>query len=415
MNILFKISQQTLWQILGKAISSLSTIVILGMVSRVYGESSTGILTLALTFLAFFALAVDFGINPHLLPQFLKDDISLQWRKLLGLRLALALVLVILAGGIIIFWPTQTILFKTITLLGLMSVVESAIFLTANIVFQARLRYDLSISGVLGMLITLGIIFYATKQNLTLPYLMLGYILGWIFSSLLALVFVKKYLDSIWPIFDIKYVKKMMLEVWPISATLVLNVVYFRLDAFLLSFFRGFFEVGVYNLSYQIFQSVLVIPTFIMNSFYPVMLRDFAQSFEKFKINLTKAVMVMVAIAILGALLTFTLSPLIINMITGGKGFTGSTTALQILSLSFPAFFISVVLMWTMIVLKKYRTMLIIYLIGLVFNALANLILIPQYSYLACAWITVASEYLILALQICILILIFNKKNLIYE
>ena len=65
---LFQVSQQTFWQLLGKAITSLATFIILGMVTRAYGEAQTGVFTLALTYLAFFYLISDFGINAHIVP-----------------------------------------------------------------------------------------------------------------------------------------------------------------------------------------------------------------------------------------------------------------------------------------------------------------------------------------------------------
>lgn len=403
MEIFKKVSQQTLWQILGKGISSLSTLLILGIMTRTYGEEGTGIFTLSLTLIAFLTMAVDLGLNPHLLPRFLKENFSLEWQKLLGLRLILATFLIFFGGLIILIWPVQRDLFKIVSLLGLAAIMEMAVFTTANIIFQAKLRFDLSISGVLGMVPTLLVVFLAAQIFLPLPYIMTGYILGWVISGLLALVFVKKYITSLLPIFDFNYIKKVFQNVWPISATLVLNIIYFRLDAFILSSHKGFADVGIYNVAYQMFQTALVFPTFIMNSFYPLMIKNYQKDFNKFRSNLSKTLLLMLVLSFLGTLLTIILSPLLITLLTNGKGFIGSITVLRILALSFPAFFLTSVLMWTLITINKYKIMLVIYLIGLIFNFAANLIFIPQYSYIGASWVTVASEYLILSLQIIIL------------
>jgi len=134
------------------------------------------------------------------------------------------------------------------------------------------------------------------------------------------------------------------------------------------------------------------------------MLKDYAENKSRFKLNLTHACLFMLSVAVLGSVITYLLSPFVINLITGGDGFVGSVQSLRILSFGFPAFFVSSVLMWVLITLGRYKTMLYIYLAGLVLNVALNLIFIPEYSYFASAWITGITEYLILVLQLVILI-----------
>ncbi len=112
----------------------------------------------------------------------------------------------------------------------------------------------------------------------------------------------------------------------------------------------------------------------------------------------------MLVISLGGTLLTLLLAPVIIHLITGGGRFSDSAASLRILSLSFPAYFISSVLMWSLVTLKKYKSMLLIYIAGLLANGVLNFIFIPRYSYIASSYITGVSEYLILALQAVILL-----------
>lgn len=412
MNILLKVSQQTLWQMVGKVITSLSTIIILGIVTRHFGESGTGIFTLALTYLAFFTLVIDFGVNAHLMPQLIKDNSEIIWRKLFGFRLGFAPILIPIAvlGGL--FWPTQENVFKQLILIGsFMAILEPAIYVSVNAIFQSRFRYDLSVVGWSGAaLITLFLVSLTTQLGFGLSWLMIDYSLGWLTGCLILLFFVKKFVKNIWPIFDLTFAKSLIKQAWPISATLILNVVYFRLDAFILFFYKSFAEVGIYNLAYQVFQAALVIPTFIMNGYFPLMLKSLQESKNKFISNLNLGFLVMTCLGLFVAVLTILFSPLIILVITGGKGFAGSIEVLRILSLSFPAFFASALLMWALVSLKKYKVMLSIYLVGLIFNVALNFVFIPLYSYTAAAWITVVSEYLILLLQTLFIYLYTPKQ-----
>ena len=412
MEILKKVFRQTGFQVIGKIITTFSSILILGLITRRFGETGTGILTLALTYLAFFSIIVDFGINAHLLPRFLKNDFSDEWRKLFGLRLFLSLVLIIVSLTGILVWPSDELLFKQLVFIGaIFAILEPAIFITANIIFQAKLKYDLStIAWSLGSLGSLGLIYIFTSFGKGLLEVMVGYVVGWVLMSVLALFFVSKFVKNISPIFDGQYILKVIRDSWPISLTLILNVLYFRVDTFILSLNKSFAEVGVYNLAYQVFQSSLVLPTFIMNGFYPILLKEFSDSWGKFIELLKRSTLMMLGISLLSLVGVFFLSPLIVSILSGGTGFEGSDEVLQILAFSYPAFFVSSLLMWVMVVLKKYREMVLIYLIGLLVNFSLNFIYIPQYSYVAAAIITGVSEYLILILQVIILAKEFRKR-----
>lgn len=411
MDILKKIFQQTSWQVLGKAISSLSTILVLGLVSRNFGTEGTGVYTLALTFLSFFYLAADLGINAHILPSLLQENSNSSWQRLFGLRLALSGVLVVLAAIIILFWPVENESFRLAVLFGIPAIIGAGIFATTAALFQSKLKFDLQVlSSSFGAVVTLFVVWLLTNSSSGVPNLLTGQSLGLLAGGFLSLVLIRNY-TRLLPIFNFSYVKQVFLESWPISATLLLNIVYFRLDAFILTAIKSFAEVGIYNVSFQIFQSLLVVPAYIMNSFYPLMLKDFSEDFSKFKTNFKKAIFFMLGFGLLSTALTLLLSPLVIDIVTGGKGFAGSAQSLRILSLGFPGFFITSVLMWALITFKKYKTMLAIYIVGLIFNAVLNLILIPQYSYIGASVVTVASEYLIMVLQVAILISAL-KKNL---
>lgn len=408
MEKIFKIFHQTSWQVLGKVTTSLSTIVILSLISRRFGEEGTGSFTLALIYLAFFTIAVDLGFNAYLLGK-VSEEI---FRKCLGLRLLLAGILTVLAVTTAFFWPGNES-FKQLVYFGaIFAIFEPAVFVTTNLIFQKNLSYNYSVKAtIFGSATILFGVIAAVYNNFSLPYLMVAYATGWMVMVVCSLLFVRKFVENITPVFDFQFIKKVFIKSWPISATLLLNVVYFRLDVFLLSILRPIAEVGVYNLSYQIFQTILVLPTFIMNSFYPLMLESFARDKLRFFKELKVSIAAMLTLSLLGAGVTILLAPFVINLITGGKGFEGSATSLQILSLGFPAFFISSVLMWTFVTLKKYKSMLAIYVAGLIFNLTANYLLIPQYSYIASAYITGISEYLILFLQITILIPMFLKNK----
>lgn len=385
-----KIFQQTSWQVLGKVVTSLSTFIILGLVARNYGASGTGIFTLALTYLAIFYMLADFGFNAHVLK---KGDI--EWNKLLGVRLVWSGLLVVLAVGLLPFLPFATLNFNESILFGCLAIIGSGIFTTCNLIFQSKLRYDLSVlASSIGTLISLAVFVLLISQKSSVPFLLFAHLTSWIIIAFAALFLIKKFLKNTFPIYDIHYTLYLFKDSWPVAATLALNVLYFRADSFILAYFKPISDVGIYNVAYSVFQSALVLPTFIMNAYYPMMLQSLG--------GIKRVGLGLLGLALLGALITFLFAPFIIKILTG-EGFNGSINSLQILSLGFPGYFLSALLMWLLIAKNKYKLLFFIYTSGGLINIILNLVFIPVFSYTAASWITVVSEYLILLMQIFVL------------
>lgn len=397
MNYFSKIFQQTFWQVLGKVVTSISTFIILGIVARNYGKEGTGIFTLTLTYLAIFYMLADFGFNAHVLRKGTgnRQHVTIEWRKLLGTRILWSVTLVVIAVGLLPLWPFATAEFSRAVLFGSLAIIGFAVFITCNLIFQSKLRYDLSVlSSSVGTAASLLVFEVLSYFKFPIPFLLFAHLLGWIVIAFAAVITIRKFFSRILPLFDFLYAKKLFKESWPIAATLSLNILYFRSDAFMIAYYKSVSDVGIYNVAYSIFQSVLVLPTFIMNSYYPLMLK----SADKVKLMAFG----LLSLAVFGTLIIFLLAPFITTILTGG-GFTGSSPSLQILSLGFPAYFLSSLLMWLLISKGKYKSMFLLYTSSLVFNMVLNFIYIPRYSFIAASWTTVISEYFILILQIMVL------------
>lgn len=409
MSTFLKISQQTLWQLAGKLVSSVFTLITLAVVARFYGEEGIGVFALALAYLAIFNLAADLGFNAYILPKL--DSTPAHANKLFNVRLVWSLGLVVLACLLSPFLPFTTPLFVQSVYFGSATILFSGVFNTTNLIFQKNLRYDLSIvASSSEALIKTGLIFTLSYFRLPVSFLFIGMSLAALINNAISFYLVRGlYRFSLEPP-DLKFALSSLKVAWPIAATLIFNVLYFRLDTFILSTFMGVAAVGIYNLAYQFFQAALVLPAFVMNSFYPVLVKSHKDSPARFLNQVKLVALSLLAISGIGVVLTWMLAPYLINLLAG-NAFTGSVASLKLLSLGFPAYFLSALLMWVMIVMQKYRLMLFIYLIGLFINVALNLIYIPRYSYLAASLITGVSEYLILLIQIIMLIFVFKSNR----
>lgn len=405
-----KISKATFWQLLGKAVSTLSGIIILSVVARSFGEEGTGLYTLALTYLAFFYLAADLGLNAYILPKIALDET--ETNRIFSLRITWSIALIFLAITLSFLLPVHNSSFNLMVAIGSLTILSSAILSSTNIIFQRFLRFDFAITGSsLGAAFSLIIVLFLVFIKAPVVFLPLGILSGSLLNMLAALVLSQKFYKFSFVVPKKEYVLGIVKDAWPISLTLVLNTVYFRADSFILSSFYPISTVGAYNLAYQIFQTILVIPTFIMNSYYPLML-------EKTRINFLQALssikgvgLALLLLSFLAIGLTWVFAPLAVFILTGSN-FSGSDVALRILSLGLPAFFLTSLLMLVMIALGKYKQLAIIYFLGLLANVVLNILWIPSLSFYAASWVTVVSEYVILVLQIIILAPLFFKDQL---
>ncbi len=369
------------------------------MIARVYGQAGLGQITLALTFVGMLMLMLDFGINGHLLRSFDKADKTMQkliFNKLLGLRfwLSTALASVLFLGSLTILrsYTIQTHYFGV----AVIAVVGAGIFMSANLLMQNRLEYRLSIiSSSIGSLIFALLSYTVIVWGLQPVGILWAYSVGWLIIGAIALFFSKKIIGSLSPIFDLNFFKQTIGDVWPIGVTLALNTVYFRADTFLLAYLNNYAAVGLYNLAYQFFQTALVLPTFILNAYYPLMLKS--------TVDFKKITLILLVLAVAGTAATLAAADGLI-LLVAGSGYEGAALSLKILSLGFVAYFITSVLMWRLIARGLYKKVLSCYTLGLIFNLVLNYIFIPKYSFIACSIITVLSEYLILVLLLAIFI-----------
>lgn len=402
-----KIFTQTSWQIIGRLIGILSTFIVLSIVAHNYGQEGTGIFTLAASYLMFFFLAADLGLNGYILPRL--QEHPHEANLVFNFRLWWSIVLMILATALTPLLPFGNPQFNFAVLLGAVTIIFFTIHSSTNLIFQSKLKYHLStIAASCGFLVVIPAIFALNYLQPPVSVLILATCLGWLVNNILSLLLVKKLHKFKIEKINFNFVFLTLKAAWPITLTLLLNTLYFRIDAFILTSLKSFAEVGIYNVAFQVFQNAITIPTFIINSFYPMMINVFRQSRHQFFYQVKVAAAGLFFLSIMGLILGFIAAPWIINILAG-SGFEGSIEALRILAISFPAFFLTALSMWIFVLIGRQKIMFGIYLFGLIVNAVLNFLFIPEYSYLAAAWITVVSEYLILILQLIILWKEFKK------
>ena len=407
------IAFNTLSQIAGKVVTSGTTFIVSILIARSLGAGGYGDFTKITTFVAFFYLFADFGLNTAYLE--LSESKSSQ-NNLLTMRTVFGLFLMFLCISILAFLPgTDTQGYTPFVKFGIIifsfSILFQSLITTANAYFQKSFRYDYASYALsLGAITTLLAVF-------SFPYLgvtglfpnIIAFLLGSFVTVATALFFAKKLLPSLSFSFDGTLIRKMLTIALPLGLTLLCNVVYFHADSVILTLTRSTAEVGIYGFAYKFFELPLVIPTFFMNAVFPLLLLSrtsmdrnafLRQAKQSAAILLSLSVVIIVCGYFAAPLLTFIKSD-----------FQASITPFRILLFSLPVFYLTSVTMWVLIALKKRVMLFSIYFISMIVNIGSNILLIPQYGYIAAAWITVFSETLVFLLSFFVITKHFSENS----
>lgn len=387
----------TLAQIFGKLISGGLTFIGLAFIARRYGPSGLGEYTLVLTYIGFFYLFVDAGFNAIVVREVIENSnqLGLKLRFLMGTRFIWALTLIFAGLVIIAFLPYSTIFKLGVAVMSL-SILLQAGLVSLNAFFQARLTYlHSAVAAIIGSLVTC---------VLTLVVVFLGLSIFWLFPSvglgLAVSVTLAYFLASglglkIKPQFSWSEFRGLVLTSLPLSLTLALNVIAFKVDVFILAYLINVDQVGWYNLAYRVFENVITIPTFALNALYPILVFDRTQSLAKLWELARRSAVVLLGLSGILALILIISAPLVVSIL-GGPGFLPSVSLLRILLIGLPFFFLSSLVMWLLITLKKTWWLVGVYTLGLVANLLLNVWLIPRFGATAAAVNTGLTEVVIL-------------------
>lgn len=398
-------------QIFTKIIGAGTTLIVTLLIARQFGTIGYGDFIKVTTYVSFFFLLADFGFNAA----FLQRHKELHaFPALLGTRIIAGFCFVFIALSLLSFLPRgQDQGYTDIVRLGIIifspAIIFQALITTANAIFQKHLRYGFSLLSVAaGSIITLLALWLllprAGYAGIIGPVVLL---IGSIATAIAALAAVKKIEQSITVTFSPTHLTPLFFASLPLGLTLLFNVVYGHIDSVILTLTRGTSEVGIYGLAYKVFELILVVPTFFMNATYPLLL-EAKNNATRFRMILRSSLLFLGITSLAMVLIVWIFAP-VLTVIR--DDFSASVVPLRTLSLSLPFFFITSVVMWTLVALKKQTWLMIIYGGSMIGNILLNLWLIPRYGYNAAAWVTVLSEGIVLLLSGSFLTRLLARQN----
>ena len=177
----------------------------------------------------------------------------------------------------------------------------------------------------------------------------------------------------------------------------LLTLAYARIDQVLVFELASERAAGEYGAAYRIFDSAQFVPIAVMTTMFPIASAAYPANMGRVKtvVDASAEYLLMASLPALAFALAAA-EPLALTLF--GEDFRDSAGALKIFMGVFVLVCLGYLVGNLVLVLDLQRRFIRYAGIALVFNVVTNLIVIPEYGFIGAAWVTLATEVLILAL-----------------
>jgi len=180
-------------------------------------------------------------------------------------------------------------------------------------------------------------------------------------------------------------------EAWPLFINQLLQGLFFKVDALLLPGLAGLSAAGAYGAAYRVSEGAGVVSSSFTLALFPRLARS-ADLTDAYRLGLRILLQVGLPLAAGVALL----SEPIVRLVGGRAYLPDAAIALAILICYLPLSYTNGLTQYVLIAAGRQRLLTKAFVAALVFNVVANVLLIPRYSLVGAAWVTVLSEVVLL-------------------
>jgi O-antigen/teichoic acid export membrane protein len=385
----------TISQIIGYGESFIYVI----LIARYLGPQSLGILNFGAALIAVFNVLANFGLTTIIVREVARDPskASKYAANVIPIQLLFALLTI---GLIVVFvnalgYSQQTVYVVYILAIGLIFSTLSALLLAIfqgfqQLEFQATVLVITSVVQLCGAVIAIQLHLNVVAFAL-LSLLMAGIGLAYVYAVCVRRFFVPR-LEA-----DFTFWKSTLTEAWPMAAMGISMMIYFRIDAVMISVIQGTTAVGFYSIAYTLSEASIVVPSMFILSLLPMLSHLHQNSVASFRDICARSVKYMLYLALpMAFFVTLWARPIVPLLF--GAAYDPSVLALQILIWAAAIMYVTMILGTAFVAADMQRLYMKLMFVAVALNVGLNVLLIPKYSYIGASFATVATETPVLAL-----------------
>ena len=388
-----KLTSNTIIQLGGKLVSVVLGLAVVALMTRALGAEGFGQYTTIVAFLQLAGILVDLGLTVttgKTIAQGVYTEHKLL-SNVFSFRTLTALVAFSLAPVAALAFPYPGIIKIGIALVSV-SFFATSIAQTFGAVFQKYLKTGWFVAAELvGRILLLILTAWPAASGAPLTTFLWAVVAGSVVNGLLVLIFARRLTVFGWEV-DFSVWKSIWQETWPVALTIALNLVYFKTDTIILSLYQSAADVGIYGASYKVLEILLAIPTIIGGLLLPlvtalVVQKAFVEIKKYYQASLD--IMLAAGLGLVAACLVVGKETMVF---LAGSEFTIAGEVLKIVAIATGLIFFGNLIGYFILAFGKQRQMIKYYAVAAVASLIGYFIFIPQYSYWAAAWVTVAIE-----------------------
>ncbi|MEK7151479.1 MAG: flippase [Patescibacteria group bacterium] len=382
---------------LSRGVILILSLSVIGILTRFLGPDGFGQYSAIFAYLYIFTAVADLGLYTFMVREIshtsdLSEERSIA-SKIFTMRLLAVIGLIVLADMLIFILPYPLIIKLGVLIASIFSIGSSLAQVLVGI-FQKHLRlYLVSLSDILSRLAQLFSLMILIKFETGL----LWFVAVVVFAEAIHLALIygfSRRIVNVGLVVDKAYFSHVFKEAFPIAISLILVLVYFKLDTVILSIMKPAKDVGIYSVAYKVLEAIIFLPAIYIGLVMPLLSRQAVTSLSNFRKTFRSAFNVISIFALWFSTYIFLMSDWIVRII-GGTSFLSASPVLKILSFAILLIFFGNLGGHAIIALNLQKKALWIYLGGAVLNIGLNVLLIPRYSYFATAVTTVITEVFI--------------------
>ncbi|MBI4549653.1 MAG: flippase [Candidatus Omnitrophica bacterium] len=247
------------------------------LVARALGGENYGQFSFIYVYLSFFEVFVQFGVNPILVRKLAQGGET--GPALLGNAILMRVALVVLALPVA-FWGVHALGYPLSVKQGVLFAYFQ-LFLTVRPVYEAVFKAHLQmiypamwsgIRALVNLAFVAGVAFWRPG--------VIWFIAAYMASgaaALAGLAWQSRRLTRV----DFRFDREVMISLARESAPLVLSayltILYYRVNVFMLSFMKGFLDVGYYSAATRVTEALMAVSGALLASYYPLLSKAFHQ------------------------------------------------------------------------------------------------------------------------------------------
>lgn len=409
MTELRRIIKDTVISLIGQGISWLSTLLLSFAYGHFLGASKFGELYFAITFVTLIGVVVEAGFSNQTIRDVVQEPAlaARYFSNILLVKLSIWLIMYFVM--LLVSW----LLGYTLEVRMLIAICGFDLLCNAiaNVFVSMHYAFKRAVFPVVGNILEKGLTallgFLLLRAGTGVQVMAVVLVGGSLVNVIWQAIWYFRMVGASFVI-DLKLISELVRTNIPFLISGLLTVGYSSMDTILLSKMVNSSSVGWYGAASRITDTMSFLPNIVIsNIMYPVFSKLSTTSDTDLKLALEKSINVLLICSIPISTILVIFAPEIIVLLYGGRGFSQSIRTLQVLAPYVIFLYFDYPLVLILLSKKLDRKILVISIVGLVFNLSLNVFLIQIYQHVGSAFAASLTELLL-----CVVCIAFIPKKL---